>query len=52
MEQLSARIAGRIFYLEIISLDDKDCYCYSVRCKASTVPPWSTVCFSAPANET
>lgn len=40
MEQLSARIADRIIYLDIISIDDRDCFSYSVCCKASPVPPW------------
>lgn len=31
MEQLSACIADRMIDLNIISSDDKDCYCYSVQ---------------------
>lgn len=31
MEQLSSCIADRMIDLDIISIDDKDCYCYSVQ---------------------
>ena len=31
MEQLSARIADRMIYLDIIISDDKEIYCYSVQ---------------------
>ncbi len=32
MEQLSSCVAERMINLDIISRDDKDCYCYSVQC--------------------